>query len=115
MSWANFDDGYTDHPKVVGLSDGAFRLHTSGIIYCSRYLTNGFIPKPQVGRLTPNYRSSHVTELTKAGLWSSSGGGFIIHDYLQWNRSREEIAAERQAKSKAGKAGAEARWGRRGR
>lgn len=115
MTWANVDDRFPDHPKVIGLSDGAFRLHVSGIVYCARYLTDGFIPKPQVGKLVPNYRSSYLAELTKARLWTSDGGGYVIHDYLQWNRSRAEVEEEKLAKSKAGKAGAEARWGRRGR
>lgn len=111
MTWANFDDGFTDHPKVIALSDGAFRLHVSGIVYCARYLTDGFVPKPQVSKLTPTFRNAHITELTKSGLWVRQPSGYHIHDYLEWNRSRAYIEAEREAKSKAGRAGAAKRWG----
>lgn len=112
MSWANFDDNYTDHPKVSALSDGAFRLHTSGIVYCARYLTDGLVPKQQVAKLTPNYRAAHLKELLKGPdpLWTTDGNHFYIHDYLEWNSSKAEIQALHEAKSKAGKKGAASRW-----
>ena len=31
MPWANFDDQFPKHPKVLPLSDAAFRLHVSGV------------------------------------------------------------------------------------
>ena len=113
--WANFDDCYPDHPKVIGLSDGAFRLHTSGIIYCSRYKTDGLIPKQQVSKLVPNYRAAHLKELTRGPkpLWTTDGTHYYIHDYLQWNRSKAEVEANKATKSAAGKKGAEARWGKK--
>jgi hypothetical protein len=36
--------------------------------------------------------------------------GWEIHDYLEWNRSKEQIDAERERKRKAGRKGAEKRW-----
>lgn len=115
MTWANFDDNFADHPKTLGLTDGAFRLHVSGILYCSRHLTNGFVPKPKVPGLTPNYRPSHLRELVLAGMWKAPVGGpvseYEIHDYLEWNRSRESIMSERARKSEAGRRGAKSRWG----
>jgi hypothetical protein len=35
-----------------------------------------------------------------------------LHDYLEWNRSREQVEAERERKRKAGRMGAESRWGK---
>lgn len=110
MPWANLDDNFPDHPKVAALSDGAFRLHTSGIVYCARYLTDGKVPKVQVPGLSPTYRPVHLRELVAAGLWKAQGNHYIIHDYLQWNRSKAQVEAERDAKSRAGKKGAQNRW-----
>lgn len=111
MAWANFDDNFADHPKVVPLSDTAFRLHTSGILYCARYLTDGYVSASQVPRLTPTYTKAALRELLAPGLWSTDEeGGYNIHDYLQWNRSREQIMYERVRKSEAGKRGAKRRW-----
>lgn len=112
MTWANFDDNFADHPKVLALSDGAFRLHTSGILYSARYLTDGVVPATVAARLTPGYKPAHLTELVKAGLWLRGDGGYQIHDYLQWNRSRDQIMSERARKSEAGKRGAKQRWGK---
>ena len=110
MTWANFDDNFADHPKVLALSDGAFRLHTSGILYSARYLTDGVVPLAVAQRLTPTYRAAYLSELVSAGLWTLSEGGYHIHDYLQWNRSRDQILNERARKSEVGKRGAKRRW-----
>jgi hypothetical protein len=105
MAYAQFDDGFADHPKVRGLGDAAFRLHVAGIVYCSRYLTDGRIMRDDVPDLVRRYRSSALTELVAKGLWLERGTYFEIHDYLQWNDSREVVEARREAK-----AARQARW-----
>ena len=52
MSWVRLDDNFPNHPKVVGLSDQAFRLYISGLCYASHYLTDGLIIEPAVGAST---------------------------------------------------------------
>lgn len=110
MPWVNLDDAFPEHPKNDGLSDSAFRLHVSGICYCNRHLTNGCIPAERVPRLVPRFRRQALEELVEKGHWLEADGQYEIHDYLDWNRSREQVLAERQRKSKAGKKGAEKRW-----
>lgn len=110
MPWANLDDQFPDHPKVVNLSHGAFRLHVAGICHSSRYLTDGRIDACVVPRLIPNYSKAMLSELTKRGIWLQVDDSYEIHDYLEWNRSRSEVLAERERKSKGGKKGADARW-----
>jgi hypothetical protein len=39
--WSRLDDASIDHPKILGLSDKAFRLWVCSIVYCSRHLTDG--------------------------------------------------------------------------
>jgi len=112
VPWANLDDQFPKHPKIVGLSDAAFRLHVSGICYCAQYTTDGLVQADAVKLLVPRYRPRSLEELTERGLWIPllDGKAYEIHDYLQWNRSREQVEAERERKSKAGKKGAEKRW-----
>ncbi len=110
MTWANFDDNFADHPKVLALTDAAFRLHVSGILYCARYLTDGHVPTAQAPKLSPGYKPAQLRELVSSGLWERSKGGYQIHDYLDWNRSRAAVLAERRRKSEAGKEGAKRRW-----
>lgn len=103
MPYLNLDDGFTEHIKVDVLSHGAFRLHTSGLCYCARELTDGFVPKNRVTRLMPDYKPSFLAELTETLMWIPNKRGYDIHDYLEWNKSREWWEAEkaRKAKNKA--------------
>lgn len=110
MPWANLDDQFPKHPKVLPLSDAAFRLHVAGICYCAQYLTNGLIDEDAVPLLVPRYKPRTLADLTDRGLWLPHPDGYEIRDYLQWNRSREQVEAERERKRKAGKKGAETRW-----
>ena len=106
MGWLRVDDAFTDHPKIAGLSDRAFRAHVEGLVYCARYLTDGQVPKAK----GPTARVA--SELERAGLWSSTKRGWVIHDFLDYNPSRSETLAKRDAKSMAGAKGAAARWQR---
>lgn len=112
MPWANVDENFPEHPKVDGLSDLAFRLHVSGICYCARHLTDGLIPADKVPRLVPRFRKAALQELVDKGIWywHESIETYEVHDYLDWNRSRAQVEAERERKSKAGKKGAKSRW-----
>ena len=113
MPFLNMDDNFPDHPKVDPLSDAAFRLHVAGMCYASKHLTNGYVPSERVPRLVPKFRKTALAELV-GGLWLPAVNGFEIHDYLDWNRSREEIEKDRahlkQVRSEAGKKGAAKRW-----
>jgi hypothetical protein len=88
MPYLNLDDGYPDHPKVDALSDAAFRLHTSGLAYCARELTDGLVIDARVKRLVPEFKASALKELTDARMWIKCPGGYEIHDYLDWNKPR---------------------------
>lgn len=48
--------------------------------------------------------------LVACGLWEEAEGGWQVHDFLVYNPSREQIMAEREARSKAGREGARRRW-----
>lgn len=110
MPWANLDDQFPKHPKVLRLSDGAFRLHISGICYAAQYLTDGLIDADVVPLLMPRFQRRYVTELVERTLWIQRGDVYEIHDYLEWNRSKDQVEAERERKRRAGRKGAEKRW-----
>jgi len=103
MPYLMLDDGYPDHPKVDALSDGAFRLHTSGLAYCARELTDGVVLQVRVSRLMPGYKPSYLKELTDSRMWLKHPKGYEIHDYLDWNRPKSwwEKRREDEKKRKA--------------
>ena len=98
MPWVRIDDSLPDHPKVALVADdAAMWLHVCGLCYANRYLTNGFIPKEQVKRLA---RNRGAAKLVKAGLWDEVDGGYQIHDYLEYQSSRDKVLADREAAKK---------------
>lgn len=109
MGWLRLDDAFGDHPKVIGLSDRAFRAHVMGLLYCARHLTDGIVPRAAAPK------TAAIRELERAGLWTATrGGGWLIHDFLDYNPSKAETLDKRSAKSMAGAKGAASRWHRRG-
>ena len=80
MTWVVLDDKMPEHPKNVGLSDGAFRLHVSGICYCNRHLTDGIISADMVAQLMPRYRKSFLDEPAAAGRLGGAGAGRVLRN-----------------------------------
>lgn len=109
MTWARIDDHFPEHPKVVGISDRAFRVHIAALCYAARYLTDGHIPKAVPSAL--GARTRDIAELVGAALWEPNGDSYVIHDYLDYNPSRAAVEAERARKATAGAKGAASRWG----
>lgn len=94
MPWLRIDDGMVEHLKVASLSDAAFRVHVEALSFCARNLTDGHIPEA----IAKNRGwSRKARELIRAGLWHAVEGGHEIHDYLEYNPSREQVEAERKA------------------
>ncbi len=105
MAWIRLSDDYMDHPKFTGLSDGAFRLWHRGMSYSRKYQTDGLLSLSTV-RAFKEYSPKRVSVLSTPhqdganALWQTvEGFGFKVHDYLDWNPSKEE-ENERKAESK---------------
>ncbi len=60
MPFLNLDDNFADHPKIDGLSDGAFRLHVSGMLYAAKHMTDGKVPVERVDRLMRRYKRTYL-------------------------------------------------------
>jgi hypothetical protein len=89
--------------KLLALSDAAWRMWGMGLIYCQKNLTDGFIPAGAIFLWGVRAKRLHLVadELCaaqvpgKAALWSKAEGGYQVHDYLQWNDSKDEIVKMR--------------------
>lgn len=125
MPYLNIDDGMDEHPKIEFLSDAAFRLHMRAMLYCARRQTDGYVPLAKVRKLHDK-ADVLATELVDAGVWhdlaegcddrdciadrtchrAGRKGQFILHDFLQWNHSkdwwekRRKDQAERQRRAR---------------
>jgi hypothetical protein len=95
MTWAKLDDSFPEHPKVIGLSDRAFRVHVTAICFAAKNETDGEIPRAALARLAGTGKAA--AELVAAGLWdTTSRGGWAIHDYLKYNPSKLLLDEKRQ-------------------
>jgi len=103
---ARLDTGWHMHPKILGLGLAAMGLHAWSISYCDASRSDGFIPVGSWPAL-PGVRSA-VNTLLKAGLWERRDGGFEVHDYLAYNRSKASIERDLANKIAAGVAGGQA-------
>lgn len=124
MSWAKLDDGLDEHPKVeqlleghieLGMLDGdamqelaglaALGLWTLGLTNTSRRLTEGHLSKRVLRGLAPATHQLLADRLTEVGLLDHESGGVQIHDYLDHNPSKDDVIAQRAARSEAGRKG----------
>jgi hypothetical protein len=95
-SFFKVDVNLFDHPKIVGLSDAAFRLYLSSIAYANRLMTDGYVAEAVIGRLidvpwdADAKPLDYAAELVRAQLWETVEGGYEVHDFLDHNRSKAE-------------------------
>src|SRR5690242_9635848 len=97
MSWVRLDDKLPHHPKVRGLGKlryAALGLHVEALCYASEYLTDGVIP----AQVVRDYPRKLVEALLAAGLWHRGGDGNVtLHDFLDYNPSRDVVLGKRAA------------------
>ena len=100
MPWLKLDCRFHDHPKVVGLSDAAYRLHIGALLYAKEHLTDGVITTETAQRVWQTPTSAlepRIAELVQAGLWKVHGPSvakpahWVIHNFLKWNLSKEQV------------------------
>lgn len=125
MAWVKLDDQFPDHPKIVQAGPLAGWLHICAIAYCNRFLTDGFVPAAQVPRLADFAGLAEVVSvadglagmgsdvepamladrLVAFGVWEQAVGGYLIHNYLDFQPSKAEVEARRKQRVSAGRRG----------
>lgn len=112
MTWFKIDDAFHCHPKVLAAGNEAIGLYVRCGSWCAQQLTDGWVPcqvavlygatdvDASTGRLIDGgVGATPAHHLIIAGLWEASDGGFWIHDYLDFNRSRDQVLSERKHKT----------------
>jgi hypothetical protein len=102
MTWVRLDDGFPRHPKVRDLSDRAFRVLVTLWCDSGQYLTNGEISASSARDVVG--RSKALDELVSKGLAQVSDGAdglecgtVTLHDFLEYNPSRQDVLGRRKA------------------
>ncbi len=105
------DHGLPENRKVSDLSDAAFRLYIEAICLCSRTESNGYISDAQMLRIgRPKVIKELLDSDPEKPLLSKAVKGYEIRDYLQHQRSKDEINTLRSTKTASGTLGAHTRW-----
>jgi hypothetical protein len=105
-TFINVADTMPEHPKIEGLSDGAFRALITLWCYCGAQLNDGIVAEPAwIRRTSRRIRA----ELLESGLVEEVPGGVAMHDYLEHNRSRAEAESLTQKRRSAGSLGGKAK------
>ncbi|MFD5814370.1 hypothetical protein [Streptomyces sp. NPDC127038] len=108
MAWFALDDGFDTHPKVRKAGNAAVGLFVRLGVHATRHLTEGHLD----GDIVRSYGTEpNVRKLIAVGMLHGAGhacprcqqpadGDYVIHDYLDYNKSRAQIEAAREAARK---------------
>jgi hypothetical protein len=94
LPWFRLDDSFHSHPKILAAGNEAVGLYVRCGTYAAAHLTDGKLPRD----IVLLYGSDALADkLVAAKLWRRTRGGWQIHDYLDYNPSREAVDNERKA------------------
>lgn len=106
MPWFRVDDALAFHAKTVAVGNAAMGMWVRAGSWSLQQLTDGFIPTHIV--LTIGTRGG-ATALVASGMWEEADGGYLFHDWDEYQPTADEIRAGRAAthevKVKAGRIG----------
>lgn len=104
--YAPFPIEMDEHPKIIGLSDAAFRAIFEATFYSRRMLSDGFLDERIVlrkwGQEVADELSANDPERPS---WIRVERGWQIHDFEKHHPLRAEIEVKREAKREAGRLG----------
>jgi len=99
MSWAKLDDRANEHQKQLLAGPEACWLWACGLMYANRQeARDGFIPSLVLPMLYPFKSPKRLAErLVEVGLWDATDNGYVVHNFTKWNKTQEQVQAERDA------------------
>lgn len=102
MSWGLVDDKFWTNQKIKRLREhgasgrAAIGSYMLAVSYCNDILSDGILTPFDVRALA--IPKSDRDKLVAVGLWDDKGDGYYgIHDFLDFNKSREQVMRERQS------------------
>lgn len=92
--WIRLNDQMPDHPRVVGLTDAAFRTYVESLCKSGGYLTDGHVARAWIRR------RAAANELARAGLFVPTDDGWLIRDYLDYQDSADTVREARKRRAR---------------
>lgn len=101
MSWQKFSDRARESRKVRQSSPAAITLWFACGNWCSEHTTDGFLSKDEIFEAwRPMYPFDHkvaAAECVDRGLLRDHGTHYEVHDYLEFNPSKEQLETKKAA------------------
>jgi hypothetical protein len=96
---------WLNHYKFEQLSDVAWRVFTTGLLWSNENGTDGYIPDKFLNRLHPEGRQQAAErEIAVAGLWERNGDGWKFNDWATKDRNGLGQATHAQVQANLAKA-----------
>lgn len=97
MAWFRLDDSWLTHPKHRAAGKDGRSLFVASGTHCAQQLTDGVIDKGSVAVIAAlaEVKPTVAKKLVEVGLWEEHDDHFVLHDFLEYNRSRDEVMADR--------------------
>lgn len=107
MAWVKLDDSMPMHPKLLAAGVEAFALDVAGLAYCNRYRTDGKVAAVSLPAVLPSLKNpeSVAARLVDVGRWETTEDGWLIHDYLEYQPSKDHLADLSEKRATAGRSG----------
>lgn len=99
--FAKLAHGFANDPKIVGLSNDAFRAYIEALLYSCQHMTDGFLDERILKRYGWTEAATELTTNDVEPSWLPVDGGFMIHSFCEWQMT----TAAHQKKVEAGRAG----------
>lgn len=120
MTWTKVCENFYDDPRLMRAGEDATDLHLRAMVYSNRFGTDGFVPRwclSALSRKPTRTVNALVRALVEAGAWTEEGDGWRLEGFHDTQPYAADVTAKREAvseaRSRAGKAGNMARWGRK--
>lgn len=117
MPWVPLDDKFHSHRKIVDAGNEAVGLHVRILTWCGDNLTGGHVPTSIVQQFAGSRARRLAATLVRVALWEPDDtDGWRIHNWADYNGQSDQVRGTRkeisEVRRRAGRAGAQARWGR---
>jgi hypothetical protein len=109
--WTRLDDALMDHRKVFAAGDAigngkygkngpviALGFYALALMWSNKQLQDGFLPMAVIKKFSSYVDNpQHIADaFVKAGLFEKTEGGYLIHDYTDYNHTASEVRKKRR-------------------
>lgn len=109
MPWIKLDDSFITNAKIMQAGIEARALYVAGLCHCGKTLSDGAIPRTMVAKLAALAdvadAASAVARLVDLELWHVTSDGYAVHDYLDYNPTRQQAESNAAQRALSGAIG----------